>query len=750
MGIEDELKDFKARYTERLQAELDENRKSGGISSSDYDNFRKEYLPSRLSWYEQACNMSEKIFKIAPDAKQAPKIQEAIDICHLKITPTGVMSFSFVVPAIMVFLSILFGWIIPYLMNDGEFKSYFFVFVGLIAAAAMILPLQKIVFYFANSWRMRASNQMVLCVFYIVTYMRHTSNLELAIDFAAEHLSPPLSIDLKKVIWNIETEKYDSIKESLDNYLIRWRETNMEFVESMHLIESSLYESSESRRVDALEKSLRVMLDETYEKMLHYAHDLKGPITTLHMMGVILPILGLVILPLAVSFMNEVKWYHLFFLYDVAIPLGVYYLGKNILSTRPTGYGQSDIAEENPEFKKYRDVLIKFGGREYRLSPAYAAFLVFIVLLFIGLSPLILWNAAGGVSGSGDCVDFTITSEEPMIQARCDVEEVTSIRFSLLEYRDVLDPDTKTPTGKKIGPFGLGASLLSIFIPLAFGLGLGLWYRLRSQNVIKIRDNAKKLEAEFASALFQLGNRLGDGYPAEIAFQKVAEVMEGTVSGKFFELVNINIQKGGLGVEQAIFDPHRGALVAYPSKLIESSMKVLIESSKKGPLIASQALINVSEYIKQMHRVDERLRDLMAEIISSMNSQIKFLTPAIAGIVIGITSMITQIIGSLTTKLTILGGGIDGGVSTSSGFLDSFGAGIPTFHFQIIVGLYVVQIIFILTIMVNGIQNGDDKLNERYMLGTNLIKSTTTYCVISFIIILLFSMVAGSIIGSIA
>ena len=62
------------------------------------------------------------------------------------------------------------------------------------------------------------------------------------------------------------------------------------------------------------------MLDETYEKMLHYAHNLKGPITTLHMMGVILPILGLVILPLVVSFMSEVKWYHLFMLYNVALP----------------------------------------------------------------------------------------------------------------------------------------------------------------------------------------------------------------------------------------------------------------------------------------------------------------------------------------------------------------------------------------------------------------------------------------------
>ena len=42
------------------------------------------------------------------------------------------------------------------------------------------------------------------------------------------------------------------------------------------------------------------------------------------------------------------------------------------------------------------------------------------------------------------------------------------------------------------------------------------YYKLKSKNVIKIRNQSNELEDEFASALFQLGNRLGDGLPAEI------------------------------------------------------------------------------------------------------------------------------------------------------------------------------------------------------------------------------------------
>ncbi|MFC2136508.1 hypothetical protein ACFLTH_17980, partial [Bacteroidota bacterium] len=649
-------------------------------------------------------------------------------------SPTGATSFPMVVVAAFVLAGIFLGFMLPYFL--GEEPIMFLVITFILGGLAMIMPLNNLPYFFANNWRMKASNQMVLCVFYVVTYMRHTSNLELGLDFAAEHLSPPLSLDLKKIIWNIETEKFYSIKESIDNYLQTWRKWNLEFIESMHLIESSLYESAESRRVDALDKSLTVILEETYEKMLHYAQNLKSPITTLHMLGIILPILGLVILPLVVSFMPEVKWFHLFTLYNIVLPGAVFYMGKTILSKRPTGYGESDISENNKEIRKYRNIIINLSGYQIRINPVLISIVIVTMFMIIGFSPLILhW-----VSPDFDC---SLGGETA---ARCmNTLSHPGARFYLLGYRDEIL--NGAPTGRIIGPYGIGATLLSLAIPLGLGVGIGLYFRLRSKNVIKIRENTKKLEQEFASALFQLGNRLGDGFPAEIAFTKVSDIMEGTISGKFFDSVSTNIRKLGFSVEQAIFDPEKGAINYFPSPIIESSMKVLVESSKKGPLVASSALINVSNYIKEMHRVDERLRDLMADIISSMKSQISFLTPAISGIVIGITSMITTILGSLGEKLSNLASQAEG--AAGAGILNMFGSGVPTYYFQVIVGLYVVQIVYLLTILINGIENGADKLNERYLIGQNLMRTAIIYCAISFIIMLLFNIIAGNIMGSV-
>ena len=705
-------------YKKHLEKELGAKIEDVPVRSTtkEYQEFKADFLPKHMTTYEKLCNLSGKILKVKPDAKRAAEIQEAIDIIHLGITPTGAASFSILIPIVSAVVGSLLAFLI--------FNSMFLVLLSVITALVMIRPLGKVPEFMANNWRLKASNQMVLCIFYTVTYMRHTSNLEKAIEFAAQHLSPPLSLDLKKVLWDVETEKYSTVKESLDMYLESWKKWNIEFIESFHLIESSLYEGDEARRLNALDKSLDVILDETYEKMLHYAHNLQNPITMLNMLGIILPILGLVILPLVVSFMENVRWYHLGVLYNVVLTVIVYYLGKNILSKRPTGYGDTDIAEDNPGLKKYRNILIKIGKNEVQITPLVISISIAVVFLLIGLSPLIMHLLGLPDFGFGE-EDATTSCGQ---------------KFCFLEYR------TSSTTGEIIGPYGLGATLASLMIPLGIGLAMGLYYRLRSKNVIKIRNKAKQLELEFAAALFQLGNRLGDNLPVEIAVGKVAEVMEGTISGSFFQLVSLNIRRLGMSIDKAIFDPMHGALVSFPSNLIESSMKVLTQAIKKGPLIAAQALTNVSRYIKEIHKVNERLKDLMADTISSMSSQIKFLTPAIAGVVIGITSMITAILGKLGGQLQQTVSGVEGAEGASpQTLIGIFGDGVPTYYFQIIVGVYVVQIIFILTVIANGIENGSDKLSERYQLGNNLIRSTLLYVFISAAVILLFNIIAGRI-----
>jgi len=706
-----ETEDILKRYEERLKqnVSLEEvDLPSNKDFSKEYAKFRQEALSNKLTFYESLCFTLGKILNFAPKQKEREELEKAIEAAHLRLTPTGSTSFA-IFTSFMITLVAIFIMALSYVLTSGdppiiEGKTMITIPIMLLLGATIALkPMSKIPIYLANRWRLRASNQMVLCVLYIVMYLRHTSNLEHAIKFAAQHVGLPLSLDLRKIFWDVEVGRYTTIKESLDLYLAKWRDYNQEFVTAFHLIESSLYEPSEDRRLQLLDKAIEVILEGTYEKMMHYAQDLKSPITILHMLGVILPILGLVVFPLIGAFLGGlVKWYHLAFLYDIILPITIYVLGINILSKRPTGYG------ETPVEKAFLKVKKPYG---------MAIFFAFLICL-LGFLPLI--------------IHFLDPSTE----------------FEIANFGKFLDY-----RGDK-GPFGIGALIFSLFIPIGLAVGFTIYYKTKTSGLIKIRNQTITLEKEFASSLFQLGNRIGDGVPAELAFATVAKNMEGTPTGNFFNLVTINIRNLGMSLKQAIFNTRTGAILSYPSSLIESSMEILIESSKKGSQIVAQALTSISTYVFRIHQVNERLKDLLAEVISSMKSQITFLTPIIAGIVVGISSMIVTILGSLGSMFERYTANSAGegtaGFENIGAMVDLFKIQdvIPSFYFQLIVGIYVVQLIYILTKISCGIENGPDRLTAEDRIGKNMMTATLLYIIVSLTVILIFNLLASTIMQS--
>lgn len=694
----------------------------GDSFSREYKVFRRENLENYVSKYEKICNFCKKLLKIKVKDKDRKKLEDAIDTAHLDITPEAANSFAAVIVSIVVLLSIIFGLLSYYLYGTPGFFSptggikedvsfaIFFIPLILIGLAVLFMkPLSQYPMRIANRWRLRVTNQMVLCVLYMVMYMRHTSNLEHAIKFAGEHLGAPLSLDLRKVLWDVEMGKFVTIRESLDSYLLGWKDHNLEFVEAIHLIEGSLYESDDTRRITMLEKALEVILNGTYEKMLHYAQDLRSPMTMVYMLGVILPVLGLVIFPLMSGFLGGVvKWWHLGILYNIFLPVFVYFYGMQLLDKRPTGYGSEDILQLHPEFEAFTKVNL-FGKPT---SPMIFSVLIVIVFTIIGFIPLFL---------------YYFTTGDP-------------------EFMGVPLLDYKCSEAGCLGPYGIGSMILSLFFPLGIAFAIGSYFYFWSKKLIKIRQNTSKMEKEFSGAIFQLGNRVGQGLPVEHTFHSVAEDMKGTPSGDFLRIVDTNIRKLGMSVKEAIFNRERGALVYFPSNLIKTSMKVLIESSKKGPSVVAKSLLTISDYVHRVNAIAERLKDLLAEILSSMKSQITFLTPMIAGIVVGVTSMMISIINFLSQALVEYGG-----EGSPEGTLGNMGAIlsilnitdiIPGYQFQMVVGLFVIEVTIVLTIFSNGIENGIDTVSQRYKMAKNLFVSVGLYFVITLISILIFNVLA--------
>jgi hypothetical protein len=411
------------------------------------------------------------------------------------------------------------------------------------------------------------------------------------------------------------------------------------------------------------------------------------------------------------------RWYHIIILFNLIIPFFVFYLTDKILLMRPGGYGESELLERNPLYPEYKSK-----------SPYSKAFLICLPFFILGILPFIF--------------QFTPIPGWIGMQADYTFSELGLGFFGEEKLFNFIE----TGTGI-VGPFGVGALLLSMFLPFGLALFFVLSFGARTKNLILERAKTKQLEKEFNNSLFQLGNRIGNGLPPELAFGKVAESSKGLKTVDFFRRVNYNINQMGMSVEQAIFNPRRGVLVLYPSQLIATSMMVLVESSKKGLSIAATSLMSISEYVKNIHKITDRLRDMLAEIISDMKSNMTFLAPLLSGVVVGLAAMITSILSKL--DLTQQVGGADSGLGNLDQILGIFEISkmIPPYYLQLAIGFYLIQIVFILTGTLVTINSGQDRLERTYLIGKNLKRGLLLYTVVAFGTILGLFILASIVLG---
>ncbi|MDA3836946.1 MAG: hypothetical protein PF542_04955 [Nanoarchaeota archaeon] len=729
-SVDDVLKKYGAKIESQVRTADSEN----VHYSQSYEKFKSEMVTD-YNGYEKLCHTLGSFIKIKPTKADEDKVRKYLETAHLDVEPWQAIGLG-VVSMLVIFFIGLFGSVAVALIDGFENFPVLFFMLALMFSVFVFSFAQGYPERLSKKWLLKASSQMVPALLYIVVYMRHTPNLERAIQFASEHLDPPLALDFGKIFYNVEVGKYSTIKESLDAYLETWRGTSTEFIEGFHLIESSLFEPEEGRRISTLEKALQVVLDGVYDKMLKFSHNVKAPLTNVYMLGVVLPTLGLALIPLASAMVGGALSATMIFVgFNLLIPFFVFFLTDKVLIMRPGGHGATDLLERNPLYYKYTSK-----------APYKKAFLLVLPLILLSIIP-VLWGYTPLAETLGLHQDYTMKELGLGIFGENELffhfAEMTGDRVD-----KILTYEQRRVAQNMKGPFGLGALVLGMLLPLAISMFFVISYKARTKEMIKEREKTQELEKEFNNSLFQLGNRLGNGVPPELVFSRVAKSTKGLRTGEFFSQVNYNIRSLGMSVDDAIFDKKRGAIKFYPSEMIATSMRVLVESSKKGLKIAAISLMSISEYVKNINKITLRLKDLLAEVTGDMKSNMTFLAPLLSGIVVGLGAMITSILSKMDPAA--MGGDAAGsGVGGFSQLISIFNYGgmIPPYFLQIAVGIYLVQIIFILTGSLVIIDAGEDKLKQTYDTALNLKSGVGLYFTVALIAVLVLSLLAGKVLG---
>jgi hypothetical protein len=650
---------------------------------TDYREFLKEIKAKPFGKYERLADIAKRILPIKPPPNFLG-IDSAAKTGYLAVDSAGVIALT-TITAILLFGTTVAAAV----LGSGPAILLFLVVVTLVVTW-LVLNYPDANALAVNN---RISADSVLAILYMVIWMRSSPNLEGALRFSADTLTGPLSWDLKKLLWDVQVGVHPSADAALASYALKWKKQNEEFAEAIDLLRGSAIEPG--RREKLYDEVINLILRGTAERTKHYVGGLRMPVMMIHALGVLLPVMGLVLFPIIVIFMSDsVSPFSLFLVYDVLLPIALLLLIDNVLRARPPTFSQPDIslAKGVPPLGK-----IRIGERNIPIWPIA----LIVALPIIAISYLTV----------ADCI---VPMGEEAIRA-CAPKSFDYVNFSMLGV-------------------------------MAAGLGIAVYGLLDSWQKLKIRDDIEKIEGEFGVALFQMGSAISGGSPIELAVDKAAASLKGLTIAELFTRTSDNMKKFGYTFEQAMFDPTVGAVWFFPSRLIRSIMMTILESGKKGMAAASDAMLTIAAYLRGVHAVKEEVTEVLGETLSSMKFLAMLLTPMVAGVTITMAVVIIQILVDLGSQLsTLTQAGADMPTGTNLfvlPWLQGGGISITPAMFQLIVGIYMLEIAVILAMFLNRIEFGEDAVGLRSELGKTVLIAMAVY---AFSWLLTFAIFGGSI-----
>jgi Flp pilus assembly protein TadB len=626
-----------------------------------YNNIHNEFreIESRYNAsnkkYRQAqkkLKASEKSLAKAERLYRQEKFNGAVNFLGIDLTLQEVITFSSV-SAVLSFFLILMAVIPLFIIFNMDLIEMGIILIpGILAIPlivyAIIASYPEIL---AERVKTKSLGRTPEAVNYLVMSMRLSPSLSKAVAFASESTDEPIASGLKKVLWDIYMRKHDTIEESFLAFAFDWGDINEDFKRSLYTLRSSTLERTDEGRARVLDKAQEIILNGTKRRIESFASSLNGPTTVLFALGILLPMIIGAMLPLMA----------------LQIPTGTSFQTDAETASSTT-----------PDLGSALGIIIMMDV----LFPIVAFIYAFYIL---GKRP--------GTATPPDVKSKLTNRQGKTIKT---ISFLLFLGFGLLGIPFLKD---------YLGVFGslLGPS------PIIIGLGLAIGYycKTTSKYQKKKRDEIKKMEKEFPDALFKLGSRIAEGEPLETALRKVADSMKGTEIAEVFEKISYTITVTRTTPYEAIFGKEFGVLNDLPSRTIKASMKTVVECVGKDATTAGGIIINVSNYLRDMKKIDHDIKTSLSQTVEMMKSTGILFAPLVMGITVSLYVLLSKEFASVPGSIQLLSNEV----------------------FYLVIGIYLILMVIIITYFSVGIEYGEDKVELRYSLGNAVPIAVLVYAV---------------------
>ncbi|MBN1941044.1 MAG: hypothetical protein JW772_02575 [Candidatus Diapherotrites archaeon] len=739
------------------------------VSRDEFDKGEKALTKRTEPYFVKLCKSVYKRFPSGgKGATYSTKYQEAIDFLRWDLKPE---EFSATVKVVMILVmglgiaigfGLLFSPVYGILLDlvNLEFLIYMYIFAPIIIVALFATVfVQQYPLNAAKTEQTMALGYVPEIVGYMIMSMKLVPNLEKAVEFAAEHGRGKIASDFRRLLWETQIGLFTSLSEGLDDLAYRWGRFSDEFKHALMMVRASVLENTEAKRYQLLDKTMETVLDSIRTKMEQYARNLSQPSTLLFYVGVLLPLILIIILPVGSAFSGApmAKPEILIGIYNIGIPILTFIFAMQVIKQRPPTYTPPKIPDNYPNLPKKGRMLIGKSTFDYRFLA--------IIILIVGISLSVFVSQEGippkSLIDERD-LPYQIIPADPT-EANVLLEEKGDETFfdeGGKRYQELIS-EGKTPktakallamekqkffmeAGHDVTPYKL---VFGSIIAVAIAAFIFIYYA----NIYKrrIQQQIIRMENEFQDSLYVLASRLGENKPVEEALKHTKNFLPSfIISQRIFARIVENIELLGMPLEQAVFDKNYGALKNLPSNVIQSSMKILVDSVGLGVNVAARTLISLSLQLSNAQKVNKMLSDLIADVVSMMKTMVIFIAP----IVLGVTTSLQKVV--MLTLAGIASSGaleqVGGAGDVDTGFsvplqgisFEAFSEMVTPVGFLIIVTIYVIELVVIMSYFTTKIEEDNDLL-----VRLNIAKALPVAVIVFLVAVLASNMVVGSFFG---
>lgn len=744
----------------------------------EFESEEKAIVKQKLPAFVSFCKGVHKAFpSFGKGASFTPKYREAIEFLNWSLTAEEFASAS----KFVLFASAIIGFILAIALIISPIGkavadytklaelSALFIFAPIIVAVMIIVNyVQNYPLTAARIEQYKSLTYVPEIVGYLIMSMKLVPNLEKAVEFAAQHGRGKIALELQEIIWKVQIGLYSSLAEGLDDLAYRWGKFSVEFKQALMMIRASVLENSDAKRYAVLDKTMDSVLESVRNKMEQYARDLSQPSIILFYLGVLLPLILIIVLPVGSAFSGQplARPELLILIYNIIIPVVCIVFARNVLQRRPPTYEAPRIPKNSP--------LVPPQGKIPRGNSFISITLVVIIILIAGIiGSFALSNYGLSIPNLEDSKNSIVllSSDKNLKQVLLDdggkseyfFEEKTSTGtrgtrlIQLISiYKGNEEEALKQLRLEKVQYFidpKHDVTPYNLIYGLILTLSIAAFFYLYYSNIYrrKVQLDAMEMESEFKDSLYVLASRMGENKPIEEALTHAKEFLPNLkISERVFGRTVDNITIMGMPLQSAIFDPVYGSLKDNPSNIIRSSMQLVVDSVQLGVDVAARTLMSLSLQLTNSEKVSKMLSVLVSDVTSMMKTMAIFVAPVVLGITTSLQKIVMLTLGSIVGSNVSAASGLDSiagsGLGASFSSLgsavainkESFALMATPAQFILIVGFYVFEIVIILIYFTTKVEEDNDVLAK-----INIAKALPIAAAVFVIAVILSNAIVG-------